>query len=240
MNDALDASPPTRALPRWGIPAVIAILFSWMAGGVLASGVAVSVFGSDASQNAWTYSIIFVGQTLAGFIAVFAVSLLRGRGSLIRDFGFYGYPVDAVWIAAGIGLQFLGLIIVGVILDLVGSDGGEQQTITVLKNAGPGPKISLAICVGVLAPMIEEIIFRGALQRALQRHMIVPLAVLIQAVVFASIHLLDLGALNGLPSIFAVGLLAGFLTARTSRLGPAIALHAGFNLTTVVLLMIFA
>lgn len=229
-----------QATPQWGIPGVVTVLIAWFMGGLFSSLIAFGLFGANAADNPWTLSIVFLGQSATGLGGLIVLSRLRGRRSLIRDFGCYGFPIDLIWIVAGVGLQLLGLILVGLLLRITGGEGSEQGAVQVLRDAGVAPKIALAICVGVLAPIIEELLFRGALQRALQRHIVVPLAVLIQALAFSSIHLFDLGAVTGLPSIFAVGLLAGFLAARTSRLGPAIALHAGFNLTVVFLLFFFA
>jgi membrane protease YdiL (CAAX protease family) len=60
-------------------------------------------------------------------------------------------------------------------------------------------------------------------------------AVLVSSLVFAAIHRQPLA----LPGLFLFGLVAAALTLRTGRLGPAWALHAGFNFTTLVILGAF-
>jgi hypothetical protein len=222
-------------VPIWGLPGVAGVLGGWFAGGILGSVIAVALFGAEAATNPWTYPLVFVSQTLAGTLGLAVLTTLRGRRSFARDFGLMAFPVDLIWLVAGVGLQIVSILVAYVIVELAGGKGAEQDAVRVLRDAGLGAKVALAICFGLLAPVIEELIFRGAFQRALQRHLAVPIAVLTQAAFFAFVHLSDPEAYLGLPSIFAVGLLAGFLAARTNRLGPAIALHAGFNLTVVLL-----
>ena len=50
------------------------------------------------------------------------------------------------------------------------------------------------------------------------------------SLVFAGSHF----QLLPFPGLLAFGIVAGIVAHRTGRLGPAIALHVGFNLTTVV------
>lgn len=112
-----------------------------------------------------------------------------------------------------------------------------------------GDWITWVIAPIVLAPFIEEWIFRGVLQPltaySLKRFGIphrsaLALAVVVVAALFAAGHLL----LNpgGAPWVtgvttFLVGLACGSLSAFTGRLGPAIGTHAVFNATGVALLL---
>jgi len=89
--------------------------------------------------------------------------------------------------------------------------------------------------VGVGAPIIEEIFYRGLLQRSLiKRGLPAGLAIGITSVVFGVSHFEALQ----LPGLVLAGAVFGVLAHRSGRLGPAIAAHVGFNLVTVVALLL--
>lgn len=83
----------------------------------------------------------------------------------------------------------------------------------------------------VLAPVLEEIIFRLGLQRHLQdRGWPVHRAVGLTAVVFAAAHLLLRGPGWLMAATVLPAWLIGLVYARHGRLWPCILLHALFNL----------
>ena len=86
--------------------------------------------------------------------------------------------------------------------------------------------------IAILAPIIEELMFRGLMLGGMARHVSFGWANLIQAVVFALVH-------DDSPRFvfyLTMGLLAGALVKKTRSLLPAIALHA-LNNTVAFLLM---
>ena len=119
----------------------------------------------------------------------------------------------------------------------VGGGGETMQTkaMDALASGGKqayGPFATLML-VAVLAPIFEELTFRGLLLGGLTRHISFGWANTLQALLFAVAH--------GDPPRFvfylAMGLLAGWLVKRTNALGPAIALHALNNALAFSLLM---
>lgn len=78
------------------------------------------------------------------------------------------------------------------------------------------------IVVGLLAPLVEEMVFRGAILRALLdrggRHWT---AITISAVLFAVVH----GNPAQMPHAFLVGLLLGWMYYRTDSIVPGVAYH---------------
>jgi len=230
---------PTPVLaPRWGLWAATAVFASWFVGAVLASVIGVAVWGKDATTNPWALSLIIVVQSAVTLVALLVVSYVRGQRSLARDFGFYGFLVDLIWFPAGFGLQVVGSIVLLPITRLAGEREAPQQLVQVLQHTSVWQRVPLVVCVVFIAPVIEELMFRGILLRSLQRWVRVPIAILITAVIFALFHLGDANAVLVLPVLLAVGILAGWLATRTGRLGPSIALHAGFNFTAVLLLFL--
>jgi membrane protease YdiL (CAAX protease family) len=111
---------------------------------------------------------------------------------------------------------------------------------------GGVPVVGLAVLTilgpCILSPVIEELVFRGVLQRGLAARnggggWGQASAVLIAAFVFALSHLV-LGSTLGTATVFTtflLGLLVGALTAATGRIGGAIVAHVLFNVIAVVL-----
>jgi membrane protease YdiL (CAAX protease family) len=85
------------------------------------------------------------------------------------------------------------------------------------------PLVALAV---VLAPVTEEVAFRGWMQRRLEASWGVRAAVIGSSVIFALAHAQTLG----LPNRFAFGVAAGFLVVRTGSVWLGMALHAANNL----------
>ncbi len=86
--------------------------------------------------------------------------------------------------------------------------------------------LPLVLVAVVLAPVTEEIAFRGWIQRRLESRWGAGAAVLGSAALFAIAH----GQTVGLPNRFAFGLAAGFLAVRTGSVWLGMLLHAANNL----------
>jgi len=90
----------------------------------------------------------------------------------------------------------------------------------------------------VLAPVAEELVFRGILLRSLARRFSPWAAAFGSAGAFALGHLLDPNAALAVPALFVAGLVLARQVLVSGRLGGAIAMHAGFNLLSVLLLFL--
>ena len=103
--------------------------------------------------------------------------------------------------------------------------------VAVLVSAAQGAGITPARLAMLLliAPVLEETIFRAGLHESLLRHAVpAGWAVVVTAIVFALVHTLlraDLAAL----SVVLPALATGLLYQRTRRIVPCIALHAAMN-----------
>jgi membrane protease YdiL (CAAX protease family) len=114
--------------------------------------------------------------------------------------------------------------------------GKTQEVVNELHNASGAKLVVLAVGAGMIAPVVEELLFRGLLLRALLRRMPATPAVGISAASFALLHLVDpsIGTVVALPALATVGVVSGVLAVRTGDLSRSILLHAGFNLVTVI------
>ncbi|HEX8360404.1 MAG TPA: type II CAAX endopeptidase family protein [Longimicrobium sp.] len=91
--------------------------------------------------------------------------------------------------------------------------------------------LPLVLVAVVLAPVTEEIAFRGWMQRRLESRWGVYAAVVGSSALFALAH----GQAVGLPNRFAFGVAAGFLAVRTGSVWLGMLLHAADNLLISVL-----
>ncbi|MHC4562886.1 MAG: lysostaphin resistance A-like protein [Planctomycetota bacterium] len=88
----------------------------------------------------------------------------------------------------------------------------------------------------VLAPVVEEVFFRGIVQSSLRGLGLHPwLGMLITAAFFAVVHL---GQPAHWPALFILAIALGYNYERTGRLLPAIIGHAAFNATFTVLTLV--
>jgi len=98
----------------------------------------------------------------------------------------------------------------------------------------------MVVSAVVLAPLLEEVIFRGLVQTALlswagpQHRWSV---VLIAAALFALVHG-DVATWHVLPGLFILGLILGWLYEKHGSLLPGVVLHALFNLANIGLGML--
>ncbi|HJM98903.1 MAG TPA: CPBP family intramembrane glutamic endopeptidase, partial [Acidimicrobiales bacterium] len=102
--------------------------------------------------------------------------------------------------------------------------------------------IALIVTVGILAPVVEELFFRGLLYGAFRKRnnsltsekAIIRFSIIISSAIFSAIHFQWLL----FPALFVVGMLFAWLYERKGRLAPAIWAHVGFNVTTLFSLLV--
>ncbi|MCL2012291.1 MAG: CPBP family intramembrane metalloprotease [Cystobacterineae bacterium] len=98
--------------------------------------------------------------------------------------------------------------------------------------------IEYALMVGavvLVAPLCEEVFFRGFIQPKLILRWGAPLGLLVSSVLFSLIHMDPVGFLARL----ALGLLFGWLAYVTSNLWVSVAAHASYNLLVYILFLQF-
>ncbi len=91
---------------------------------------------------------------------------------------------------------------------------------------------SLAFCIVVIVPIVEELLFRGMLQTWLRKSLRWKWSVAVTSVIFASLHLSpDHGMRNVefFTGIFVLSLFLGYLYEKQGALWTPIGLHIAFN-----------
>ena len=91
--------------------------------------------------------------------------------------------------------------------------------------------VSLVAYIVVVAPILEEVVFRGFVQPPLVRRVGRWGGIVATAGLFAMVHLSDPQAV---PPLFILGCALGWLRERTGMLGASIALHIANNAAALV------
>jgi uncharacterized protein len=194
-------------------------------------------------------------------IAAYVVWRVAARPDGLRQFGLLPRPrigaQDDAPPARLVSMGLAGLAIAYPLMNIVMMAGtqidkhvfhhqpnpvGHDLLEVLLKAAHERDALAVGLLVfsaGIVAPVLEEMIFRGLLQTSVcnmlgwtRRWGIV----IGCAVLFAGIHLSAV-SWPALPALFVLGLILGWLYERTGSLWPGIVAHAGYNLLSVALLL---
>jgi membrane protease YdiL (CAAX protease family) len=179
------------------------------------------------------------------------------------DIGFYGIILLAVywttvrryhipWTALGLRPVPLGWFVLAPILTLGMLIVGGAMTVAISSLQGQpfvNPQVhdmsqgqqltSLHLVLfllgtAIVAPIVEEIFFRGMLFPLMRRRLPAWLAIITNAAIFAALHFIPIL----LPMLFAMGLLLTFVRARTDSVVPGIIIHSLNN--TIFVLGVYA
>ena len=142
----------------------------------------------------------------------------------------------------GFGLAGLSGIIAVALMSLLGEPAPEvahETLVTLQESFSLNLLLTIIISAVIMAPLIEELVFRGVLQTTLMRLMKGRRwpAMLITAAVFSAIHAWVVPA-QALLSLFVLGLVFSYVYERTGSLLTPILAHAVFNAINIAVAMV--
>jgi membrane protease YdiL (CAAX protease family) len=189
-----------------------------------------------------TFGLALPAQNLPIIAVLWWASQRKGQRSMVRDFGWrlrlrdWWWPVVGVLVTIGLG------ILLAPINSLLPDHEEPQDVARDLGNITRPSAVVLAIlAVVVLAPAVEELLFRGALLRSLQRRTSDGWAIAIQGTIFGLIHAsgtsFDLNAIPTLAALTILGVFLGIVATRSGSLSRTMLIHAGFNAVALVQLL---
>jgi len=119
----------------------------------------------------------------------------------------------------------------------------EQVAVRYLKQnlVSPLQLITALLGIIVIAPIVEEILFRGTLQQYLKKYLSVRHAIFATSCIFAMFHFSPsqgLGNLAIIPSLLVFACFLGYTYERQGSLYASIGLHATFNLATTLQILL--
>lgn len=139
-------------------------------------------------------------------------------------------------IPAGLVLLFVNLLLLTpltLFLGLGDPDAGQEQQEIFSPEGGLRALdyLWLLIPLAILAPIVEELGFRGLLYGYMRGRTGVILSIIVSALVFAVLHVI-------IPPLFVMGAILAFLAERYRSIVPGIVLHATNNALVVVIIAI--
>lgn len=237
---------------RWGIPDVVVgvLLTVAIIGG---QGLLYLIPGFPRADWLGVTLQTFFYLLIAAFVVL--VSKTRGLGNIRRDFGFELRWIDIlIGIALAIVVQFASVFVNDLAFNVLRLPVVPVSNVSLPKSRGWAVFDGIAIA-SVLAPIVEELFFRGLVMRTVRNFVIrrskfdgsrttmraTRISIVVSALVFAAAHLYEARNLTMLfvlgVWVFIVGLITAAIATRTGRLGPSMITHMLTNgLATVVLL----
>ncbi len=238
---------PPSAAPRrvrWGFGDAVWVTVIGIVGANVVGAIVVAVRHADVirhHQSVHFDAIDTAITTAAQYALMLGLIFLfigrKGRGP-VRDLGLRVRAADWWWLSIGVG----GSIAVGIVLFPIShlwSDGnhGSQEIGQQLQQSASWSRVVLFILIVCVAPVAEELLFRGIVLRSALRRMHAPGAVLVSGASFAALHLLDPTTFPALPALFALGTFSAVVAVRSGNLSRSILLHSGFNLLGAIQLL---
>ncbi len=223
-----DAAPSSTA-PTWGlVDAVVAVLLALVGSSIVAMIVNVPK-GTDPTI-AQQFLINIPLWASLGLVPIWA-TIRKGDGPVI-DLGLRFAPVDLlIGLVAGTVLQLV--IVDGTYwllrdvfsIDEFSVDKVEEPARKLIDSVTGSGWALLLVMVLVMAPVVEEIFYRGLVMRSLDRYVPRWASVLLTAAVFALMHFQAVQLLG----LLLFGIACGALVQWTGRLGTSMMTHLVFN-----------
>jgi membrane protease YdiL (CAAX protease family) len=222
---------PFVALTGWAI--------AWFAGQMLGA-VIVAVSGHDQPSEA-PIVLVLASVVILWFcylIAMVYVCRRFGTGRFAADYGLSVRRRDVLGVGIGVLCQIVLVPAVYLPLqtiwpDTFGDDQLQQNAAGLASRASGVSTILLVLVVAIGAPIVEELVYRGLIQRSLTSRLSDALAVTLTASLFTLIHFRPIEY----PGLFVFAIVLGVCAAATRRLGLSIAVHIGFNGAGLLLVM---
>lgn len=250
------SQPPAARLPGlWSALGMVALYFALQ---LLVSGTLGLIIGVITGLGRPGHSARPLGAQMRSLFAqpdvnaLLVISTLLITAAVILHLSRRCWPT--LWSQAqppGLGLTpprralfYPAAVLCGLALPIIGSwltqwlAQGHEVTQDIKQLGGAtalGLRIPLVLVVVSVGPLVEELLFRGLLLSALLRRMHAGWAVAISSLLFACVHLPDLGYLwYAVPNLALLAAVLAWLRLRSGSLWPAVLAHGVNNLLAVV------
>jgi membrane protease YdiL (CAAX protease family) len=204
----------------------------WIAGEEAVPGAGISVIGGFVLQAGMLYLFLrFRFHYRSPNEGPLSPRILSMGQSLALGFFYFLACLPVVY---GVGIAWNSVLEMlrerGIEIDLPLQDA----VLLFQETENPFTFFGLILLAVVVAPVIEECVFRGGVYRFLKGRISISLSLLISGTLFGMIH----GNLQSLPGLVAVGICLGLAYELSGSLRVPIFFHAFFNLNSIVWILI--
>ncbi len=245
--DSLATTSPVVPEPEigpkpWGIPAILLVL----ALPVLLWGSSLGIAIAEGTPDDLTTNEIIASFGFTIFLDFVLIGLAAGL-SLWRyklDWSALGFrPLDRSfwwWPVVAAAAAHIGIIAYALVLTLIAGEGAapDQELDELFESRLVLPLAGVATVI--MAPLAEEIFFRGFIFAGLIRPFGLYGAMAASGVVFGMFHITSADTVGLVLPFAVVGALFAWLYQRTGSLWASIAAHLVFNLVSFAFLAAFA
>ena len=187
--------------------ALIALPSTWIQ--IMNNGGDVSSF----TPGETTYTTTGIAMILSGIAMIW--HLIHFKYVKFNLKSFSEVPSKTIWLS--IPLIVAGMLFINLCSEFLGLPDLMQDTFL-----GMSRNVFGIISITIMAPLVEELLFRGAIQGYMLRKGMKPLnAILIASAIFGIVHMNPIQ----IPFAFAIGLIFGWLYYRTGSVVPGIIGH---------------
>ena len=206
----------------------ISIFSAFLSGGIIVS---LGLYFPEYSQKTFTFISFIVGQS---FMLIPLISfLISKKEPLIKRLRINPVSSETIKLTTmfSIGLIILSDEFDRLIQVFIPSPNYIVDLNNLLQPEGVFGYILLIIAIAIIAPIGEELLFRGFLQQFLEQHWKdITRAILITSLFFSIIHMNPYWFIQ----IYILGIMLGFLSWKTNSIFPPLILHALNNGTALL------
>ncbi len=195
----------------------------------LLAGIGIALAGGDLEDD--LPSGVLIALTFAQDIGFILAPLLVATWFAARprseDFGLA--PPRRAWLAVGLLIAvYVGYVVIsGIYIQAFGFEAEDQLPDELGVNNSNVNLVLVLVLITVMAPVAEEMLFRGYIYRALRNGLGVAGAAILSGMIFGGIHL-GSSPTEFIPPLMLLGVGLGLLYQWTGSLYAPVALHA-FN-----------
>ncbi len=229
------SAPPQKKFPSWSGWDVLAILVFTLVAILVLTLIALFIAHSfPAYRNApFTDLVMNAKIVIAAQAAAYPVVLLFiFRLVRPRSHQQFGSAIQWHWPGSSAAVYIAGGMVLAVVVEGLTRYLPIPKSLPVDAYFHDAASAYMMAVFGVtLAPLLEELFFRGLLYPVLRRTFGLVVAIVLTAVAFAEIHGAQLGyAWAPVLSIFIVGVVFTVVRARTDSVASSFLMHCGYNL----------
>jgi membrane protease YdiL (CAAX protease family) len=228
MNDQV--VPFGRALAFWAI--------AWSFGGIVLGQVVLAIAGVNAGDDISTVTLAALSAVSWAAMLLGVVAAVGSPSAMASALTLRFGVVDLMWAPIGVITQVVLIPVVYAPLRAIWPDTFDasslEETARGLVDAAGGARtVLLVVVVALGAPIVEEIVYRGMIQRSAVARFGPIVGWVGASLFFAAIHLRPVE----FPGLALAGAVFGVAAWRTGRIGGAIVAHAAFNATGLLTLL---
>jgi membrane protease YdiL (CAAX protease family) len=190
------------------------------------------------SERTVGFGDVVNGAIIYASIVIFLLGLLVYRN--IPPSGVFGlggekfFPVLGRALLALLAAYPVLMLVQSMVFGISGGNLQPQEVVEFLQNADtPRDRIAVMVMAVVVAPVAEEMIFRGYLYPAGKRYLGPFLSLGASSLLFAALH----GHMASVPALFTLAICLGLAYEKTGTLLVPMVMHAVFNAVSVAAIL---